>query len=255
MAVSYKDKCVLITGASSGIGRACAVLFASLGARLLLCARSENKLEQLADELPTEAYTFQLDVSDPSAVESTFMALPGAWQSVDLLVNSAGLALGLDKIQEADTDQWDTMIDTNVKGLLYVTRCVVRGMLERQQGHIINIGSISSHQVYSGGAVYCATKFAVRALTEGLKMDVHGTPIRVSLISPGLVDTQFSTTRFAGDAAKADAVYANMQPLLAEDVADAVVYCATRSQHVDVREMTLYPTDQTASHLVHRREP
>jgi len=250
------NKRVFITGASSGIGRACAELFAQQGAKLLLCARGEDKLAKLAEELQqkynTELHWFTLDVSDREAVERSLSDLPADWQLVDVLVNNAGLALGLEKIHQGNVDEWERMIDTNVKGLLYVSKHVLAKMIEQNKGHIINIGSISGYQVYSGGVVYCATKFAVRAISEGIKMDVHGTPIRVSEVDPGMVETDFSLVRFSGDAAKAKSVYANTAALKPEDIADAVVYCATRPKHVNVREIKVYPTVQTASHMLHR---
>lgn len=247
---------VLVTGASSGIGRATAVLFAKEGAKLLLISRSGNKLEALAKELAaeygTETHTVALDVQDRAAVESALQNLPKAWQAIDVLVNNAGLAMGLETLQEGDVDHWEQMIDTNIKGVLYISRHFIRNMLERNKGHIITIGSISAREIYSGGVVYCATKFAVRAITDGMKMDVHGTPIRTTCVHPGMVETEFSKTRFSGDAAKAEAVYQGTNPLRSEDVADAVVYATTRPAHVDVREIFIYPTDQTAAHLCHR---
>ncbi|MCB1827759.1 MAG: SDR family NAD(P)-dependent oxidoreductase [Coxiellaceae bacterium] len=247
---------VLVTGASSGIGRATAELFAKEGAKLLLMARSEDKLAALSKEFNerygVEVHYVSVDVQQRSAVEAALTGLPEAWQAIDVLVNNAGLALGLEKLHEGNVDQWEQMIDTNVKGVLYISRHVVGKMLARNKGHIINIGSVSAHQVYSGGVVYCATKFALRAITDGIKMDVHGTPIRTTSIDPGMVETQFSVTRFSGDQAKADSVYQGLTPLRPEDIADAVVYAATRPAHVDVREMLIMPTAQTAAHLTHR---
>jgi len=249
---------VFITGASSGIGRSCAEQFAKLGAKLLLCARREDRLNTLANEL-TQSYgvsvhILTLDISDASAVESALNQLPAEWQAIDVLVNNAGLALGLDKIQTGKLSDWESMININVKGLLYVTRLVLQDMLKRNQGHIINIGSISSHQVYQGGAVYCATKFAVKAISNGLKMDVHDTPIRVSSVDPGMVRTEFSEVRFGGDQEKSDAVYKGLTPLSPDDVAEAVVFCATRPAHVDVREIKIYPTAQTHALMSYREE-
>lgn len=253
-----KNKIVLITGASSGIGQACAEAFAKEGAKLLLCARNTQKLKELADQLiqqfHVEVFTFSLDVRDYSAVESSFKKLPESWRNIDVLVNNAGLSLGLEKIQDANIADWEQMLDTNVKGLLYVTKMVLPGMIERNQGHVINLGSISSFHVYAGGVVYCASKFAERAISEGLKMDVHGTNIRVTSIDPGMVKTNFSIVRFAGDQAKADAVYEGMTPLLPEDIADAIIYCATRPPHVNIRQLLIMPTDQTAPHLCHRKK-
>lgn len=256
--MKFNDKCVFITGASSGIGRSCAEEFAKIGAKLLLCARREDKLLEVANDLQqrysVDVHTVTLDVSDADAVEHALSRLPTEWQAIDVLVNNAGLALGLDKIQTGKLDDWKTMIDINVKGLLYVTRLVLQNMLKRNQGHIINIGSISSHQVYQGGAVYCATKFAVKAISEGLKMDIYDSPIRVSSVDPGMVRTEFSNVRFSGDQEKSDAVYKGLTPLSPEDVAEAVVFCATRPPHVDVREIKIYPTAQTHALMSYREK-
>ncbi len=256
--MKFNDKCVFITGASSGIGRSCAEEFAKIGARLLLCARREDKLTEVGNDLQrrygVDIHLVTLDVSDADAVEHALSQLPSQWRVIDVLVNNAGLALGLDKIQTGKLDDWETMIDINVKGLLYVTRLVLQTMLKRNQGHIINIGSISSHQVYQGGAVYCATKFAVKAISEGLKMDIYDSPIRVSSVDPGMVRTEFSNVRFSGDQEKSDAVYKGLTPLSPEDVAEAVVFCATRPPHVDVREIKIYPTAQTHALMSYREK-
>lgn len=255
--MSLTDKIVLITGASSGIGLACAEEFARLKARLLLCARRSDRLQKIATDLITRyhvnVHTLIGNVRDANGIAAGFAALPAEWRDIDILINNAGLAVGIDKIQDGKIIDWDTMIDTNIKGVLYVTRLVLPQMLKRRQGHIINMGSISSYQVYAGGAVYCATKFALNAISDGLKMDVHGTPIRVSQINPGMVKTEYAMVRFGGDQAKFDAVYQGVTPLTAQDVAEAVVFCATRPPHVDVREISIYPTDQTAALMVHRR--
>jgi len=254
---SLQNKVVMITGASSGIGEACARQFASLGANLVMGARREDRLLALAEALREEygvaVYPVQMDVRHREEVEAAWQSLPESGRQVDVLINNAGLALALESIQDGDAQLWEQMIDTNIKGVLTVTRTVLKGMVARQRGHIINIGSISSYQVYPGGAVYCATKFAINAITEGIKMDTHGSGIRVSQVSPGMVETEFSTVRFAGDQQKADRVYQGMTPLRADDIADAIVYCATRPQHVDVREIKIYPTAQTASHMVDRK--
>ena len=251
-----KEWSVLITGASSGIGRATAELFAKEGAKLLLVARNRERLDALAQTLHaqygTESHLVCLDVRDRFSVEAALNELPEAWKKIDVLVNNAGLALALDKLQDGNVDHWEQMIDTNIKGLLYITRFVLQQMLSRHKGHVINIGSISAWQVYSGGVVYCATKFAVRALTEGIKMDVHGTPIRTTCINPGMVESEFSLVRFSRDKERADSVYKGITPLKPEDIADAIVYAATRPPHVDVREILMLPTNQTASHLCHR---
>ena len=242
----FKDKLVFITGASSGIGRACAEAFARQGSRLLLAARRRDRLEELAASLDVETHLLTLDVRDREAVESTVAGLPDAWCDIDVLVNNAGLSRGLEPVHEGLQSDWEEMIDTNVKGLLWVTRSVLQNMVKRDCGHIINIGSISGHQVYAGGAVYCATKHAVAAITQGLRLDLLGTKVRVSSVDPGMVETEFSLVRFHGDNAKADPVYDNFPPLKAEDIADSVLYCASRPDHVAVMDMIVMPQDQAA---------
>jgi len=242
----FKDKLVFITGASSGIGRACAEAFARQGSRLLLAARRRDRLEELAASLDVETHLLTLDVRDREAVESTVAGLPDAWRDIDVLVNNAGLSRGLEPVHEGLQSDWEEMIDTNVKGLLWVTRSVLQNMVKRDCGHIINIGSISGHQVYAGGAVYCATKHAVAAITQGLRLDLLGTKVRVSSVDPGMVETEFSLVRFHGDNAKADPVYDNFPPLKAEDIADSVLYCASRPDHVAVMDMIVMPQDQAA---------
>jgi NADP-dependent 3-hydroxy acid dehydrogenase YdfG len=246
-------KIALVTGASSGIGLATARRLSESGYDLLLCARRLDRVEELARTLKTEAYTFKLDVRDLAAVEKTFAALSERWQAIDLLVNNAGLSRQLVKLHEADPEAWNEMIDTNVKGLLYVTRAVLPGMLHRQDGHIINIGSIAGHEAYGGGSVYCASKFAVDAITKSLRMEVVDTPIRVSTVDPGLVETEFSLVRFYGDSDRAKKVYQGMQPLTPEDVADAVVWVASRPPHVQIAEIIIFPTAQAGSTVVHRK--
>jgi len=255
--LSLKDKIVFITGASAGIGEATARAFAAQGARILLCARRADKLEKLAAALAREhgvtAHTFRLDVRDQAAVDQAVAAIPAEWRAIDVLVNNAGLSRGLDKLPNGLVSDWEEMIDTNVKGLLYVTRAVLPGMIERGRGHIINIGSIAGHEVYPAGNVYCASKFAVRALSKGLRLDLNGTPIRVSEVAPGMVETEFSLVRFHGDADRAGKVYQGLTPLGPDDVADAVVWCATRPLHVNVSEVVVMPTAQASTTLVHRR--
>ena len=245
---------VFITGASAGIGAACAEAFAEAGARLILAARRKQKLDELADRLGTETHTLALDVRDAAAVEAAISGLPEAWQAIDVLVNNAGLSRGLDPVWEHTDEQVDTMLDTNVKGLLFVTRAVVPGFLARGRGHVINIGSTAGHGVYAGGVVYAATKHAVGAITAGLKIDLHGTPVRVSTVDPGLTETDFSLVRFDGDAERADPVYATTTPLQPEDVAEAVVWCASRPAHVNIAEIILMPTAQSSVTLVDRGE-
>jgi serine 3-dehydrogenase len=255
--VRYSFRTVLVTGASSGIGAACARAFAGAGARLVLAARRADRLEALAAELRdahgTESRLLELDVRDAEAVAAALGALPPEWAEVDVLVNNAGLGRGLEKVQEGDPAGWDEMVDTNVKGLLYVTRAVVPGMVARGRGHVVNIGSVAGHEVYPGGAVYCATKHAVGAITQGLRMDLLGTGVRVSTVDPGMVETEFSVVRFHGDRERADRVYAGMTPLVADDIADAVLWCATRPPHVNVDEIIIKPTDQASATLVSRR--
>lgn len=250
------EKRVFITGASSGIGWACAKAFAARGHALLLSARRLDKLQTLAEaltrEFRVEVKLLPLDVSDAASVFDSVESLSDEWKSIDILVNNAGLARGLSPIQSGELRDWEEMIDTNIKGLLYVTRAVLPHMLARQKGHVINLGSIAGYQVYPGGAVYCATKFAVRALTEGLKMDLHGTPIRVSEVAPGMVHTAFSEVRFRGDQSRAEKVYQGVDALQAEDIAAAILYCAEQPPHVDVMSMTIFPTDQSSATLFHR---
>jgi 3-hydroxy acid dehydrogenase/malonic semialdehyde reductase len=250
------DRTVAITGASSGIGLACAEAFASSGARLVLAARRRERLRELAASLEERfqapSHLIELDVRDRKAVEKAFGSLPGPFASIDVLVNNAGLGRGLDKLQEGDPDEWDEMIDTNVKGLLYVTRAVVPGMVARGRGHVINIGSVAGREVYPGGNVYCASKFAVKGLTRALKVDLLGTPVRVTTIDPGMVATQFSVVRFRGDEARAAKVYEHIEALTAADVADAVVWAATRPERVNVTEMVIVPTAQATALLNHR---
>ncbi|MBD3882691.1 SDR family oxidoreductase [Phormidium tenue FACHB-886] len=250
------NQTILITGASSGIGAACAQAFAEAGARLILAARRLDRLTQLAEEIKpfnASVHLLPLDVSDRAQVKATLQALPEAWASVDVLINNAGLSRGLDKLYEADVQDWEEMIDTNVKGLLYMTRELVPGMVRQGRGHIINIGSIAGHQTYPGGSVYCATKAAVRVLSEGLKLDLMGTPIRVSSVDPGMVETEFSQVRFHGDAERANAVYRGMTPLTPKDIAEIVLFCATRPAHVNISDLIVLATDQASATLVHRR--
>ncbi|MGH8906428.1 MAG: SDR family oxidoreductase [Egibacteraceae bacterium] len=241
------DKIVFVTGASSGIGRSCARAFAQAGARLLLCARRAQRLDELAAELEAECHTFALDVRDRGATEAAISGLPAQWSAIDVLVNNAGLAAGLAPLHEGDTGDWDRMIDTNVRGLLNVTRPVVRGMVERRAGHVINIGSIAGHEAYPGGAVYCATKAAVGKITEGLRMDLLGTGVRVSTVDPGMVETEFSIVRFRGDHDRAAAVYEGLAPLTPGDVAETIVWVADRPSHVQVAEVVILPTAQASA--------
>jgi serine 3-dehydrogenase len=255
--LSLKDKIVLITGASSGIGEACAKIFAQAGAKLILIARRQQHLEKLAAQLSKEydceLYLITLDVGERSLVTSAMNNLPNYWSAVDILINNAGLSRGLDKLHEADVQDWEEMIDTNIKGLLYMTRAILPGMVNRGQGHVINIGSIAGHQTYPGGSVYCATKAAVKSISEGLKQDLLGTPIRVTSVDPGMVETEFSSVRFHGDDERANKVYQGLTPLTADDVADVAFFCATRAAHVNINEVILMPVDQASTTLVNRK--
>lgn len=258
MAVDLKDCCVLVTGASSGIGAACAEAFAAAGCRLLLVARRSDRLVDLAGRLRethgAEILSGALDVRDRSAVEDWLGGLSGPWCDIHVLVNNAGLARGLAPLHEGAIADWEEMIDTNVKGLLYVTRAVLPGMVARGRGHVINIGSIAGHEVYPGGNVYCATKHAVAALNRALAIDTLGTGVRVSSVDPGMVETEFSLVRFHGDEQRAEGIYKGLQALRGEDVADAVLFCATRPPHATVREMVLMPAAQAAAVHTHRSE-
>lgn len=250
---SLKDKIVFITGASSGIGKACANRFSNAGSKLVLCARRFERLQKLADELKTECHIFQLDVRQETAVEKALRALPEKWQSIDILVNNAGLSQGLDKIYEGDSTDWNTMIDTNIKGLLYISREIIPGMVKRGRGHIINIGSIAGHEVYPGGNVYCATKYAVKAINKGMMLDLVETPVRVTSVDPGLVETEFSEVRFHGDTRRAETVYRGYKPLSGDDIADAVVWAASRPEHVNIAEIIVLPKAQASCTIVHKK--
>ncbi|MBD2107830.1 SDR family oxidoreductase [Nodosilinea sp. FACHB-13] len=257
MAAPLANQTVLITGASSGIGAACARQLAAAGARLILVARRQAPLEALAAELQqqhsTEVLTVVLDVRQSGAVGEAIANLPDPWQAIDILINNAGLSRGLDKQYEAPLEDWEAMIDTNVKGLLYVTRAVVPGMVARGHGHVVNVGSIAGRQTYPGGSVYCATKAAVRSLSEGLKLDLLGTPVRVTNIDPGLVETEFSLVRFDGDRDRAQGVYQGMTPLTGDDVADVIVFAVTRPAHVNISDVMLMPTAQASVFHTHRQ--
>ena len=257
MSVDLTKRCVLVTGASSGIGRACAEVFAARGCRLMVAARRKDRLDELASFLHerdgTEVLTTSLDVRDRSAVETWVDGLPDDWRDIDILVNNAGLSRGMEPLHEGEISDWEEMIDTNVKGLLYVTRAVLPGMVERGRGHVINIGSIAGHEVYPGGNVYCATKHAVTAINRGLAIDTLGTGVRVSSVDPGMVETEFSLVRFHGDAERADGVYHGIDPLTPADVAEAVLFCATRPRNANVREMILTAGAQASAVHAHRR--
>jgi len=251
-----KDKLVLITGASSGIGEACARRFAANGTRLILWARRVERLDRLADELEAEhgahVHVASVDVRDRDAVNAAADAIMEAGDVPDILLNNAGLASGFDRLQEGDPRDWDAMIDTNVKGLLNVTRAILPHMVRLNRGHILNIGSTAGHLTYPRGNVYAATKFAVRALTDGINLDMAGTAIRVSSVDPGYVETEFSVVRFHGDQERADKVYEGFKPLTGADVAEAVVWIANQPDHVNVLDLVLVPTPQRNVYVLDR---
>lgn len=247
----------LITGATSGIGMATARAFARNGGfRLILCGRRQERLDTLAAELSplTNVYTLNFDVRDAAAVREKIASLPEIYRPIDVLVNNAGNAHGLAPIQEGDLADWDAMIDINVKGLLYVSQAVIPQMIEQQRGHIINIGSLAGQEVYPNGNVYCASKFAVDALTKGMRIDLNRHNIKVSSVNPGLVETEFSLVRFKGDTERAKNVYRGMTPLTADDVAEVILFVVTRPAHVNLAELLLLPTAQATSTIVKREE-
>jgi len=254
--MNLKGKIVFITGASSGIGEATAYAFAAEGAKLLLAARRMDKLAAVAREAfhkgAPEVKAFPLDVRDRTAVESTIAALPEEWAAIDVLVNNAGLSRGLDKLYEGSVADWDEMIDTNVKGLLYVTRAVVPGMVARGSGHIVNLGSTAGELPYPNGAVYCATKAAEKSINDGLRQDLLGTPLLVTSIDPGMVETDFSKVRFRGDEERAATVYKGVTPLTPADVADAIVWAASRPAHVNIAHVLMMSVTQANSLMFHR---
>lgn len=253
-----EGKIAFITGASSGIGKACAFSLAEKGANLIISARRTNLLEKIEEEIKSKykvnIFALKIDVKNKKEVEWAINSLPDEWKNIDILVNNAGLAKGMNKIYEDDIDNWEDMIDTNIKGLLYVTRNIVPGMAERKSGHVINIGSTAGHEAYPKGHVYCATKHAVNAITKSLRMDVVDKNIRVSTVDPGAVETNFSNVRFFGDKQKAKNVYKGLTPLVAEDVAEAVTFCATRPPHANIAEIILMPTQQASALVFHRDE-
>jgi NADP-dependent 3-hydroxy acid dehydrogenase YdfG len=255
---NLREQNIFITGASAGIGRACAELFAEAGARrLILCARRTDILEELSKDLRArynaEVCAITLDVRQREAVERSVAGLPAEWRDIDILVNNAGLSRGLDTLHEGKIEDWEEMIDTNLKGLLYVSRAVLPGMVARRRGTVVNIGSIAGREVYPKGNVYCATKHAVRALSQAMYRDANGSNIRVCNIDPGMVETEFSEVRFHGDKDRAKAVYQGMTPLSARDIAEVVLFCASRPAHVTLHDIQIMPTDQAAATIVHRR--
>jgi 3-hydroxy acid dehydrogenase / malonic semialdehyde reductase len=256
--MSLKGKVVFITGASAGIGAASALAFAAEGAKLLLAARRAGRLAEIASRAKAAGapavHSIDLDVRDHRAVQNAIDSLPPEWAEIDILVNNAGLSRGLDKVYMGKVEDWDEMIDTNIKGLLYVTRAVVPGMVVRGRGHVINMGSTAGELAYPNGAVYCGTKAAERLINDGLRQDVLGSPIRVTSVDPGMVETDFSLIRFRGDTERAAKVYKGVKPLTPEDVAEVIVWAASRPAHVNIARVLMTPVQQANSILFHREE-
>lgn len=246
------NKWAIITGATSGIGEATAYAFGESGCNLILTGRRQQRLDEIADTLRSdydiEVEIAAFDIRDADACRSM---VEGLSNPIDILVNNAGLAKGVEGVYDADLEDWNLMIDTNIKGLMTMTRLISPKMKKRNQGHIINIGSIASHESYPGGSIYCATKHAVKAFSEATKKDLHGTKVRVSMVSPGLVDTEFSVVRYDGDKNQADQVYEDMQPLVAEDIAEVIHFTANRPPHVNIMDTIVFPVDQSSATMVH----
>ena len=250
------NKIVFITGATSGIGLGCARKFAANGDKLILTGRNASRLSEISNELKaqgTEVVTLKFDVRDREAAQKAIESLPAEWTKIDVLVNNAGLALGLEPEYEGDFNDWDGMIDTNIKGLLTMTRLIVPGMIERNSGHIINIGSVAGDAAYAGGNVYCATKAAVKALSDGLRIDVANTSVRVTNLKPGLVETNFSNVRFHGDTDRAAKLYQGIKPLTGDDIADVAVYAANAPAHVQIAEVLILATHQASGSVIVRK--
>ena len=247
------NKIVLITGASSGIGWATAEAFSKQGAKVILCGRREHKLKELAQILPSTSYILNFDVRDKKAVFSAIESLPKSWKKISILINNAGNAHGLDPVQTASLEDWEAMIDSNVKGLLYVTKAVLPVMIEAQKGHIINLGSIAGKEVYPNGSVYCSSKYAVDAFSQGLRIDLNTFGIRVGCIHPGMVETEFSNVRFKGNVERAQKVYQGVKPLTAEDIANAILYMALAPEHINVADMLILPTQQANAYILNRK--
>ncbi|MBN1638030.1 MAG: SDR family NAD(P)-dependent oxidoreductase [Ignavibacteriales bacterium] len=252
-----ENKNVFITGASAGIGKACAYAFANEGSNIIMCARRKEKLEKIADNIKNDFNVdvdyYILDVTDQKAVEEKVYELSKKYSNIDFLINNAGLAKGLNKFPDDKIDDWEDMIDTNIKGLLYVTKAVLPIMIKNNAGHIINLGSIAGHEAYPKGAVYCATKFAVDAITKSLRMDILENNIKVTSIDPGMVETEFSEIRFYGDKERAKQVYKGLKPLTAEDIAETIIFCATRPEHVNINELVIMPKSQANAFISYRK--
>jgi NADP-dependent 3-hydroxy acid dehydrogenase YdfG len=255
--VNIQGKIAFITGASSGIGKACAEKLAQQKCHLILNARRADRLQQLKTDLETqfgiEAYLAVFDLRNKEMVQQVVEELPPRWKTIDFLINNAGLALGKEKIHHSKMNDMDTVIDTNIKSVLYLSKEIIPLMQKNNEGHIVNIGSIAGHEVYEGGAVYCATKHAVNAITKGMRLDLLGSGIKVSAVDPGFVDTEFSRVRFDGDDQKVKAVYAGMMPLTGDDIADTVVFTLSRPKHVQIAEIIILPTDQANATSIYRQ--
>lgn len=252
-----KGKTILITGATSGIGEGCARKFAAMGSNLILNGRNIEKLNQLKEELTAlgvEVLTLPFDVRDRAAMRAAIDSLQGPWQQIDVLINNAGLVIGVDKEFEGNLDEWDIVLDTNIKALLSITRMIVPGMVARGRGHIINIGSIAGDAAYPGGSVYCATKAAVKALSDGLRIDLVDTPLRVTNIKPGMVETNFTVVRYRGDKQRADDFYKGIRPLTGDDIAEVVYYAASAPEHVQIAEVLVMPTHQATGTISYREK-
>ncbi len=248
-------KTILITGATSGIGKSAAELLAAQGNRIIICGRRKDALLQLKNELSliTEIFSLEFDVRNLASVEAAIESLPKEWKEIDVLINNAGNAHGLEPLANGNTEDWDAMIDSNVKGLLYVSKTIIPMMKERKNGHIVNLSSVAARQTYANGVVYCATKKAVDVISEGMRIELTEFGIKVSNIQPGAVETDFSLIRFKGDEEKAAAVYAGYEPLKPEDIADAIAYCINAPKHVNVSDMTLYPSAQSEPRTIYRK--
>lgn len=251
-----ESKIVFITGASSGIGEACAIRFAREGYSLILNARRKERIDKLAQKLKTDfgikVLNLIFDVRNKEAVFAEITSLPGEWKNIDVLINNAGLALGLSDLHEGDTEDWEQMIDTNVKGLLYVSKALIPGMIERKKGHIVNIGSIAGKETYLKGNVYCATKHAVDSLNKAMRMELVPHNIRVSLVNPGATNTEFSQVRFKGDKDRADSIYKGYKPLTGDDIARCILFCAELSEHININDMLIMPTAQATAGLFNK---
>lgn len=252
----FEEKVVLITGASAGFGASTAAAFAREGAKLVLIARRKDRLDAIAQDLherySVQAHILAADVANFEEVKKLLNSLPEDFSTPDILINNAGLVRGIDKVWEVKPEDWNEMIETNIKGVLNVSSQIIPKMIKRNAGHVINIGSISGHDVYPGGGVYCATKFALRALTDTLRMELTSTPLRVTLISPGMAETEFSMVRYKGDHEKAKAVYQGIEALKPEDIAEAILFAASRPAHVNVADIIIYPTNQASPMVIHR---